>query len=498
MKPKPGFWRWRNIIWLTLGVSLLVFCVWGAWAVHWAFNAQPGSSVDYAAKAEALVASYQADVAHEPNGWEELSDIIQRSRDTYASYLDTLREPNTPLHLLPRPADWPKKWSWPPDAEDVLADGAPESVMTHARAIVEGQARADIFHQIANLRSRRFFSRPVHKGVLLEHLRDSDLMYRQFARLLSARQRLAHMDGDMTTLADAFDDAFTVARAVGRQYQLIDRLQGMAIRSAACKELRHELIEQPVHEAILERLLQTLGRIADEPGIEFALEGDRIAMLDLIQRTHTDDGQGDGRVLVVRLRALDDSWVDPGGVSLSVVNVFGLFLPTKSETTRVVHEFYDKAATLALVTNPASRAVKIREFEEWASSLPHDQPPARHCLQSAIMAIHASDAAALELAGTRLMLAIEIHRARTGVLPAALADLVPGILPALPVDPWNPDGIVYRPDASQPWGYTLYSKGADGVDDRAPYDEDTNMNALKHEGAGTDFHFVYPRYRVGN
>ncbi|MBK9189596.1 MAG: hypothetical protein IPM33_11650 [Phycisphaerales bacterium] len=495
MKSKPGFWRWRNIIRLTLGVPLLVFCVWGAWAVHWAYTAKPVYSVAYDAKLQALSTSLQAEYPLEGNGWDELKEIIQLSRDIWWSYVGTFLEPNTPHQSLPKPKDWPERW-WPPEAQEILTDGIPDSAMTHARAILKRQAQAGVFDRLAAL-NHRYFLRPKPDGLLLNSQNSELGNYRRLARLSTARQRLAHMEGDSNVLADAFRDTLMVARAAGRQCLLLDRLTAIGIQNLAFEELRLELIERPMPEPVLLRLLDTVERVDDEPGLMFTFEGERLAWLEIIQLTHTDDGQGDGRVIVVLSGAVKDTWADPRGSTSPIFNVFGLFLPKRSETTRVLHQFFDLVSTCALAA-PTSKTQSISQVEAWVKTLPNDQTFPRIFLDSTLRAIHSHHVDILERGATRLMLAIEIHRARTGSSPAALADLVPGILPALPVDPWNPDGFVYRPDASKPWGYMLYSKGADGVDDRAPYDEDTNMNALKPEGAGTDFHFVYPRYRVGN
>jgi len=67
------------------------------------------------------------------------------------------------------------------------------------------------------------------------------------------------------------------------------------------------------------------------------------------------------------------------------------------------------------------------------------------------------------LRGTLLVAALELYRARTQEYPASLADLVPGILKALPPDPWSSEPFRYaRITATE---YKLYSVGADKEDD---------------------------------
>jgi hypothetical protein len=67
------------------------------------------------------------------------------------------------------------------------------------------------------------------------------------------------------------------------------------------------------------------------------------------------------------------------------------------------------------------------------------------------------------LRGTLLVAALELHRTRSGEYPAALADLVPGILDSLPLDPWT--GQLFRYQRLSATEYGLYSVGPDRTDD---------------------------------
>ncbi len=67
---------------------------------------------------------------------------------------------------------------------------------------------------------------------------------------------------------------------------------------------------------------------------------------------------------------------------------------------------------------------------------------------------------------TRLALALALHRADQGAVPAALAALVPAYLPAIPQDPFSGASFVYLP-AGNGKGYLLYSVGSNERDDGA-------------------------------
>ena len=59
-------------------------------------------------------------------------------------------------------------------------------------------------------------------------------------------------------------------------------------------------------------------------------------------------------------------------------------------------------------------------------------------------------------------MAIRVYALANGREPASLAELVPALLPAVPVDPYSGKPLVYRLD---PKGFVLYSVGPNGRDD---------------------------------
>ncbi len=73
---------------------------------------------------------------------------------------------------------------------------------------------------------------------------------------------------------------------------------------------------------------------------------------------------------------------------------------------------------------------------------------------------------------SRLGLALEIYRIEHGDYPDTLADLVPEIIPELPLDPLTGDDYIYRQEDE---GFVVYSVGRNGTDDgglHSPPDKD--------------------------
>jgi hypothetical protein len=99
---------------------------------------------------------------------------------------------------------------------------------------------------------------------------------------------------------------------------------------------------------------------------------------------------------------------------------------------------------------------------------------------------------------TRLILAVELHRARTGALPADLAALVPGELASLPTDPMSGQPYRYRvvpPGVDDPagLGFVVYGVGADLIDDGGrPLPPELRGTTNRNDHAGFDVVYGVP------
>jgi len=71
-------------------------------------------------------------------------------------------------------------------------------------------------------------------------------------------------------------------------------------------------------------------------------------------------------------------------------------------------------------------------------------------------------------------LAVEHYRSANGRLPDALADLVPGFMPALPQDPFAKGSLHYK---RLDKGYAIYSVGPNGKDDGGRDNPDDDPSA---------------------
>lgn len=93
----------------------------------------------------------------------------------------------------------------------------------------------------------------------------------------------------------------------------------------------------------------------------------------------------------------------------------------------------------------------------------------------------AEDRTNSQLALVQLAAAIAVYRAEHGAYPEKLDDLVPGILPALPVDLYHAKPFAYQRTEN---GYIVYTLGANGADDGGSNEQ---MNVFEgRELDGTD------------
>jgi hypothetical protein len=107
-----------------------------------------------------------------------------------------------------------------------------------------------------------------------------------------------------------------------------------------------------------------------------------------------------------------------------------------------------------------------------AAAPPAVEPVFRELAHGLSFMVAANDA---QLRALRLELALQDYGKRHGRFPAALADLSPGLLPQVPLDPFTEKPFVYR--LSKP-GYQLYSAGPNAMDDGGVPIQELSLESL--------------------
>jgi len=239
------------------------------------------------------------------------------------------------------------------------------------------------------------------------------------------REMLEAMDrGEDAAALAAFDRMLVLSEVMGRQPVMISRLVGIAIRWLA--------IETVLAEA-------TQGRLegSELPSLAIVFEGERILSRDAV-RTRLPGGP-----LV---------WLSPAAQFEPIDGFFD---------DAVAALDHDPRMALALLDDAWER---VDERPRWM------YPMAQVLLPSVGRAAVSEFSMRAREAGAVLALALERRRLRAGAFPASVDALVGAELEAVPADPYNEAGFVYRAgeDPTRPadaGGCVLYSMGIDGTDD---------------------------------
>lgn len=447
---RRGLLRPRNVI----GAIVLLIIAFAAVMTVRAMLATPTISVDYRERLTEMAAEGQPTGS---NGWPAITDAAIRAVETLELTQDEVNrrferdDPSAPRLsmrlevLLPGTQD----------------DSAPQRAREMAAAGMVALEEAGIFDQLDDARDAPRFVRDYGSGgPVIEVLLPDLSPLRTLASVCRVRMWQAAQAGDWDAYVRALDDGLLLADATARQMMLVEQFTGMAIAGLILGEVRMTLLEHAVDPAIITRIEATIDGRLPLASMSRAMEGERMSLHDVVQRTHTDDGTGDGMLILASMAELSASTGAPGPSvgGYPITNVIGYFLPSRKETIARGDAYYD--TTIARIdgtsVDPATAELASRELPPQFRLL-HIMLPAH----DAVTVRQMHDAT---LRGTIIMLALERHAADTGAYPETLESLAPAFLPALPKDPLAGDGaFIY--EQLDDGGYRLYSVGANGVDD---------------------------------
>ncbi len=95
----------------------------------------------------------------------------------------------------------------------------------------------------------------------------------------------------------------------------------------------------------------------------------------------------------------------------------------------------------------------------------------------------------------RLVLAIRVFEGEHGKLPESLDDLVPGVLAALPENPYEENRrFLYRRDSESSFGYVLYTPGPSGIDHGGVRHPGQSFGPSRFRSMSADY-LIVPRER---
>jgi hypothetical protein len=468
MSRKPTRWyRPRNVL-LVIGL-IVVGVVF--YAVVWALTAEPEPVIDYGRRIETLTA--RAQLPGE-NGWPYLVEAARIMAEVQAGL--------------------------PPEGIDFEALQAEDLAII--RGVIADLEAGGAFDQLA-LAGRcpnAVHPRPaLDEGVLFFSNMPELAQLRTLGRARVASMELAIADGAHDDAVQAFDQVLVIARACSHQPTLIEQLVGWSVAMLALERLRYGLDEHPMDAPTLRRFRERLGDRTPLGHPALGLEGQRLAFKDVIQRSYSDNGRGNGRLIPTAAGefvdlAAADAPVPAKANSPRIINLLGFAMASRQAVTEKADAYYDEMVRRSRLTYGRRHAkgadpnVNVDHLGPRYFLLKMFVPSSSHFVDRV-------DIVRCMIDGTVLQLAVEGYRVERGQLPPSLEALVPAWIDAVPGDPFSESSFVYRlvPGSEPGGGYLLYSVGADGRDDDGIGNPQAVATALTPRGVGQDYVLNLPR-----
>ncbi|MHC4741629.1 MAG: lysostaphin resistance A-like protein [Planctomycetota bacterium] len=286
------------------------------------------------------------------------------------------------------------------------------------------------------------------------------LKVRPLARVAWMRAQLRANEGKLTEALDELAMCYRFAQRFAGCRTLVEQLVGIAVRAGTTETCLRILSETSVDSALLKNVQATFEELLTrDKAVDFTET--RLTYYDCIQRTFTDDGAGDGRMLWTeaaflyrQLRASDPDLTK---------EQFGRLL---GHGRRKTMELADKMVDLmdAVVDKSPAHWHKIgKNPDEMVMELAWDSYVLMMVTHNVGLLNEVNWRAKVQTQALTTVLALFRCKADTQELPERLAELVSaGYLKTLPIDPYTDKTLVYRRTGES---FVLYSFGADHDDD---------------------------------
>jgi hypothetical protein len=415
---------------------------------------------------------HQLVIDHQPAGVNAF-DLLMAAGDAHRQIADEMAERDGSYVTY--------QACWEPDEPEERLEPAQE--VERVRAQIERARAMGLLDTLAEIAAADNLVPPPPEGRLLDWEIPHMGIVRELARLNAARMALAAIDGDEAAFLAAMEQNLWIGRRTGSGGLIISRLLGIAVEALTLERIRDAIQAGFVRGDRAGRVLELIDAQHALPPFEVTLRSEQLLRRDALAFMYTDGG------LISPERMRWDGEGEPPepgpGLSSNQVATRDEMLERESEIESVIRAI---AAARPQDRNRLSKQLDedspLFEGDSTFSILPVLIP-------SVARPADTDDQIALDLAGTRIMLAIEVYRAEHGLPPPELAAHTPGILEMVPTDPFVQGALVYRRWDDAPLGYVLYSSGFDRRDDggTAPR-SGSRHGALRPIGAGTDYLFV--------
>lgn len=463
--------RWLRRI--TLSIVLIVMGL-AAWAWHWASRV-PTISRNFAAEYNQPI----LDADPSTLAWPMIRRAMLDRPDVPETLwrLDYVEKTGWADRAKPGDALWPEVAAYLDDLQPTLAtirEAARRERLGYVLTDGDDQEMIEDGHR----RSRQPIDITLQPATDNPTLFDVQFVYignfRFCARLLRVDTYRAAAAHDADRILENVEALFNLSRLAPQRASMFGHFVSVAIDSLTLNLIRENLETAPQcfdagHLARLDDLVAS--RAAKQP-LDAAFEFERRQFEDLLQRTFSDVGSGNGTITLQGIRTWRafinegetsesfSTWETLLHVALAIaylgdrkeqLECYDSLIQSIRNDAQVNPWDYDGAspATTALL-EPEGIAAHVR----WLPTLV--LAPATE--KTSVARWQLLEAAA----ATRCVVAMHRYRLDHQHWPSALTDLVPRYLPDVPLDRFDGQPLRYRLDGAQP---ILYSIGANRIDD---------------------------------
>lgn len=511
---RPLWWRTQRWALRGVGVSCLLLLALYAVLALMFFARRPTISRHYIAEMNQRITAAPEQQRAWPLYMQALREIPRVPEELAGNATDsqgniiTARNGDTIDTWPQKPGDprWPEAKAWVTDHQKAIETIRRGAALPHL-GFVLGSERTPEYEEILRLKSPDGRNGPETAypidpdppliNVLLPYL--SDL--RHFGRTLVVDARVAIESHDADRFVANIRAIAGIARHADEPDLLINKLVQVALFTLACNTVKEALPSGVLAETHLRDLAHTLATF-DESVLRIDFSTERLFLDDFVQRSYSDNGRGSGHLTYEGLRFLSDvqggSAPQSGdsdraakGIEAAIGPASILVMASRHDLMRKADDIYTLAREYAqtpMWLREGSAAE--REAEALNSSF---LQRTRYSLLAIVLPATTKATSAIDHArqvrdGTLVAIALESYRLRHGAYPAALSDLVPAFLPAVPVDRFDGSPMKYRLAGSDSDARPiLYSIGVDRFDDhgRGPADprSDASVAAFRDPAA---------------
>ena len=311
-------------------------------------------------------------------------------------------------------------------------------------------------------------------GMLLPHVQSS----RTAARILTVDTRWAMEQGDTERATQNIEAVLGMAHQTTEAPCLVCALVGVAVNSIGYSIIDESMSDGKFNEFSEEQLERIQSAVTKYSVADmFKLDGERISIDDIIQRSYSDDGNGDGRMTAVGFEVLSNLhlWFSgPGGSSDSnnmfvvqqakkiVAPISMLTMATRKQVTDKKNEMMDEIEArfdipiyLDDMNDIEEELAELQGIGNSYVLISNVMPAYQQCRSAMFRTTCNQGGVAMAIAAYR-------YHKKNGEFPLSSEELVGEFLDSVPTDQLNGDPLNYQLTED---GFIVFSVGFDRDND---------------------------------